>query len=187
MFRRRRTPELPPAPPTPDLTGVPPRLEGAAVAAYEAGQRWRGVVADMAPGPLAGRLAELGARVDAGVAEVLAAARRVGEVERVVDGLDPAGASAALKAARRRAAAGQEPPELAALEARFASVQRMLNAAADAEARLPVLEARLLAVVAKGAEVALTADDGGVGTLDADLESVVGELGALRQALATLN
>lgn len=189
MFRRRRDarPPDPAGAGPPDLSGLPLRLVEPALAAHDAGQRWHAVVAGMSPGPLATRLAELGARVDAGVTEVFVTARRVGEVERVIATLDAEGAAAALKAARRRAGAGDTPAELPALEARFASVQRLLNAAADAEQQLPVVEARLLAAVARGAELALTADDASIGGLDADLESVVGELGALRQALASLN
>ena len=65
-------------------------------------------------------------------------------------------------------------------------MQRILNTSADAEDKLRVLDARLLAAVARAAEVALTADVGTLQSLDDDLDLVVGELGALRTALTSL-
>src|SRR5690606_19644981 len=111
---------------------------------------------------------------------------RVGEIERVVAALDADEAVAAYKAAKRRAGSGPEPPELPAIEARFVSVQRLLNAATDAEDRLRLLDARLEAAVARAAEVALTADAGRLGDLDADLDGLLLEVGALRSALVDL-
>jgi hypothetical protein len=143
-------------------------------------------VAGLAPGPLAERLTELGARVDAAVDDVRATATRVGEIERAVEALDPEGAQAAYKAAKRAAADGNPPPEMDALEARFASVQRIMNAAADAEDRLQVLDARLLAVLAQATEVALVADPLRLDAVDSDLAGVTGELGALRGALSSM-
>ncbi|HEX2577623.1 MAG TPA: hypothetical protein VHK88_14820 [Aquihabitans sp.] len=191
MFRRRRDAEsvaTPAADPVAalDLAAVPPRLVAVVQGAVEARHRWGAVVAGLAPGPLADRLTELGARIDAGVADVHATAVRVGEAERVLAALDVDGATAAFKAARRRAADGDPPPELEALEARFTSVQRILNSAAEAEERLRVLDARLLAAVARGAEVALTADGDALRSLGDDLDGVVSELGALRSALSSL-
>ncbi len=189
MFRRRQAP--PPVPVDPvaalDLSLVPPHLVRLVHGAIEARQRWVSVVGGLAGGPLADRLHELGQRVDAGVLDVHATAVRVGEVARVLQTLDPAGATAAYKDAKRRAAEGSPPPELDALEARFASVQRILNSSADAEERLRVLDARLLAAVARAAEVALTADATALGALDADLGDLVSELGSLRTALTTLD
>lgn len=170
----------------PDLSAVPPRLIRTVSDALEAQRRWHELVAALAAGPLADRMTELGARVDAGVADVHATAVRVGEVERILSTLDPNGAAAAYKAAKRQATEGNPPPELEALEARFTSVQRILNTSADAEEKLRVLDARLLAAVARAAEVALTADVGTLQLLDDDLGDVVGELGALRSALTSL-
>jgi hypothetical protein len=157
-------------------------LDGA-VGAY---RRWQGVTASLAPGPLAERVAVLGGQVQAGVLEVYALAVRVGEVEQVLQTLDPDEATAAYKAARRRAADGHPPPEIDALESRFASVQRLANLVADAEEQLRVIDARLLAAVATGAELAITADPRGLATMSADLEGVLTQLTAAREALAAL-
>jgi hypothetical protein len=169
-----------------DRSVVPRRLLGVVDAAIDADRRWHRVVDAVHAGPLADRLDVLGQQVQAGVLELYAVAVRVGEIERIIDALDPADATAAFKAAKRRAADGAPVPELDALEARFSSIQRLLNVVADAEERLPVLDARLLAAVARGAELAVTADPRGLTTMGADLDAVVGELGALRGALVTL-
>ncbi|WP_421119327.1 hypothetical protein ACE2AJ_18500 [Aquihabitans daechungensis] len=78
------------------------------------------------------------------------------------------------------------PRKLEALEARFSSVQRMMNLVADADEQLRVLHARLLASVARCAELALTADASGLTTVGDDLDVVLVELGALRSALVDL-
>jgi hypothetical protein len=157
-------------------------LDGA-VGAY---RRWQMVTASLEAGPLTERLAVLGGQVQAGVLELYALAVRVGEVEQVLAALDPEQATAAYKAARRRAADGHPPPEMEALEARFMSVQRLANLVADAEEQLRVVDARLLAAVASGAELAVTADPRGLATMGADLEGVLTQLSAAREALATL-
>lgn len=187
MFRRRRPEPIASDPiATLDLAAVPTRLVGLVRDALDARHRWLEISDLVAAGPLADRLREMGERVDAGVLHLHATAVRAGEVERILATLDPVGAADAYKAAKRRAVDGHPPPELEALEARFTSVQRILNASADADERLRLLEARLLAVVARGAEVALTADPIAVQALDHDLSGLVGELGALSNALRSL-
>ena len=190
MFRRRPVkPAVPPPPPDAlgglDLGRVPPRLQGDVRSAVDAFRRWQQVTASLAGGPLAERLATLGQQVQAGVLELYALAVRVGEVEQVLAALDPEGATATYKAARRQAADGFPPPEMDAVEARFQSVQRMLNVVSDAEEQVHVVDARLLAAVSQGAELALTADPRGLTTMGADLDGVVAQLGAARSALAS--
>lgn len=186
MFRKRTPP-----PPDPvaslDRTAVPPRLLGLVDDAVAAYRRWEQVSARVTAGPLADRLAMLGDQVRDGVVDLHAAAVRVGEVEVVLDALDPEGATSAFKAAKRRATQGEDVPELEALEARFTSVQRMMNLVADADQQLGVLDARLLATVARCAELALTADAAGLTRIGDELDGVLVELGALRTALVDLS
>lgn len=189
MFRRRAEPPPPVQDPVAalDRAAVPHRLlplVDEAVASY---RRWGDVTARVAAGPLADRLGMLGDQVRDGVLELHAATVRVGEAEHVLAALDPDGATAAFKAAKRRSAEGDDPPELEALEARFASVQRMLNLVADADEQLRVLDARLLASVARGAELALLSDAQGLTAVGDDLDDVLVELGALRSALLDLS
>ena len=193
MVFRKRTSSGRPVPPPPvdpvaalDRSVVPGRLLEVVDAAVDAAGRWRSVVGTVQDGPLAERLHALTQQVVAGVVEIHAVAVRIGEVEGIIAALDPADATADYKAAKRRAAEGAPVPELEALEARFSSIQRLLNLVADADQQLQVLDARLLAAVARGAELAITADPRGLSTTGADLDAVVQELGALRGALVSL-
>jgi len=189
MFRKRPGTPPPAADPLAELdpAAVPLRLRPLVDEAVASYRRWEQVTARVAAGPLADRLALLGDQVRDGVVELHAASARVGEAEAVLALLDPDGATAAFKAARRRAASGDVPPELEALEARFSSVQRMLNLVADADERLRVLDARLLASVARGAELALLSDATGLSAVGEELDGVLSELGALRSALVDLS
>lgn len=183
MFRRR-----PKAPPDPlghvDPGAVPRRWAGPVDDALAARRRWTELVAGLRPGPLRDRLSTLGERVDEGVLAVWEAVLGAVEAERVVATLEPDRVTDDYKRAKRDPAA--DPALVEALATRFASVQRVLNSLDVTEERLRLLDARLGAAVARGAEVALAAGAGG-DELGAELESVVGELGALRDSLATLS
>lgn len=192
VFRKRRAPVTAPPPPPPadpigsiDFGLVPWRLQPAVQQAISAHRNWAEVTGSLSAGPLRERLSLLGEQVQAGVLELYATAVRVGEVERVLASLDPPGATEAYKAARRQALDGHPPPELEALEARFGSVQRMMNLVTDADEQLRVIDARLLAAVARGAELAITADPGALAGLGADLDAVVRELGSVRESLVS--
>lgn len=190
MFRRRK-PEAESAPvnPYPDLDAevdwrsVPPRLRGHVDDAIESFDRWRRLVGRHQDGPLKDRLDGWTHRLEGAVREIVATAVRVGEVEEVLATLDPDRVTAEYKAAKRSSAGGASTPELAALEARFASVQRMMNAVGDAEEQLRLLDVRLGAAVAQGAEIVVMGSDAQIGQLDQDIDGLVGDLDALRRAL----
>ncbi|HEY8547908.1 MAG TPA: hypothetical protein VIL36_22775 [Acidimicrobiales bacterium] len=178
VFRRRRREEPDPlAHIVP--AAAPPRFARAVDEALAARRRFRELVDGLRPGPVRDRLTAMAPRVDAGVQAVWDAALRAGEMERVLATLDPERVTAEYKQARR---SGAEPSVLAAHEARFQSVHRMLNAVEDIEERLRGLDVRLDAAVARAAEVALGAGTG-ADELDAELGDMVEELGALRSAL----
>lgn len=191
MFRRKKVPTEVPQP-LPDLdaavdwNAVPSRLRGHVDDALESFDRWRRLVGRTATGPLRDRLDGWTFRLHDVVQQIVATATQVGEIEAVLRTLDPQRVTDELKAAKRAAAGGPAPAELGALEARFASVQRMMNAVADAEDRLRVLDVRLGAVVAQGAEVAMLGTDAGGDRMDADLDALTVELDALRGALGDL-
>lgn len=179
MLRRRR-PEDPLAHVSP--SSVSPRFAGAVAAALDARRRYADLVAGMRPGPARDRLAFLQAQVDAAVLAVWDTAGRAGDIERTLATLDPDRVTAEYKQARRTE--GDDELE-AALAQRFASVQRLLNTLDETDERLDLLDARLGAAVAAAAEVAVgTAPPHHVG---AELESVVGDLEALRAALHDLS
>jgi hypothetical protein len=189
MFRRRRPSADQADPRDPlasvDPSSVSPRFAPAVAAALDARRRFATVVAGVKPGPSHDRLAAAGARLDAGVMAVWAAADRASRVESTLAALDPDRVTDEYKQAKR---GGSDPELEAVLAQRFASVQRLLNALDETDGRLRLLEARLGAAVAAAAEVALGASGGGTvaDALDAELDGVVGELDALRRALDEL-
>lgn len=165
---------------------MPFRFSDAVSEALAARRRYRELLTSVRPGPMQERLEQLGTRLDAGVQAVWDAARRAGEIETVLATLDPERVTAEYKDAKR---SDVTPELMAAYEARFNSVQRLLNALDDTDERLHVLQVRLGGVVAQAASAALTTSaspDAATG-LDAELNAVVDELGALRVALDDLS
>lgn len=183
MLRRRRPPDDPLA--GVDPRGVAPRFGAAVAAALDARRRYGDVLAGIRPGPVRDRLAALAVRVDVGVLAVWETTRRATDVARTLEALDPDRVTDDYKRAKR---AGDDPELEAVLAQRFGSVQRLLNTLDETDERLRLLDARLGAVVAGAAEVALgTAGDAGdVDALGAELDGVVDDLGALRSALDDL-
>ena len=170
-----------------DRANVPRRLDPIVADAIRAHTRWRELVSSLEDGPLVARLSEIGERVERGVIDVHGTAVRVGEVERVLATLDPDRAVAEFKRLKRAADAGAAPAEFDAVRQRFESTQRLLNVVVDAEERLRILDARLGAAVARGAEIALTAGGAEFSALDDDLDSVLDDLTALRAGLDAVN
>jgi hypothetical protein len=71
-----------------------------------------------------------------------------------------------------------------ALRAQLSAAQRMETVASDAAQRLRVLDAQLDEAVARAVELSVAATDAtALGTLRADVDSLVGELEAVRQGL----
>jgi hypothetical protein len=180
MLRRRRPPEDPLA--GVDPGAVSPRFGAAVTAALDARRRYGDVLAGIRPGPVRDQLAALAVRVDAGVLAVWETTRRATDVARTLDALDPDRVTDDYKRAKR---AGDDPELEEVLAQRFGSVQRLLNTLDDTDERLRLLDARLGAVVAGAAEVALgtVGGAGDVDALGAELDGVVDDLGALRSAL----
>ena len=191
MFRRRR-----PEPQPLDVVqpaSLAPRWAQPVQAALAARARYQDIVGTLPEGPLRERVQQLGARVDAGVLATWEAACRAAQQEAVVAAIDVTDAIEDYKAAKRELEAARRAGHVPqgveertkALEARHTAANRLANALDDTATQLTVLEARLEAALARAAEVALrpeAADD-----LGADLDAVVGELGALRQALDGLD
>lgn len=187
VFRRRRPPAA--ADPTSgiDAGALPAAYRAPVEDAVRARRQFGALVAGTAPGPLRERLDELASRVDAGVLAVWGTARHAAELERVLAALDPDRVSAELKQAKRD---GADAAVVETLAARFASVQRLLNALDDVRQRLPVLEARLGTVVARTAELTLTSSlataPADLAGLERELDGVTADLHALTAASRAL-
>ena len=166
-----------------ELAPLPPRWQPFVADAVEVRRRWHDVVAGLREGPVRDRLVELGDKIDAGVLAVHATASRAADADRIAATLDADRVTDDYKRAKRDPSV--DPVLLDALTARFTSVQRVLNSLDDVDRQLRLLDVRLGAVVARGAEVALTAGQGS-DELGRELDAVVAELGALQQSLDSL-
>lgn len=163
---------------------------------FTVGEPWRRFVQDAlraqtrydraagaaAPGPLRERLAEIGARIDDGVRECWRIANRGDDLDDALRQLAPG------KAARELAAVEQDPSALPgtveALRAQVESAQRLQRTAAEARDRLRLLNARLDEAVARATELSIgTGDTVQLGGLRTDVDDLVDEMEALRQAL----
>jgi hypothetical protein len=157
--------------------------------AMEAQRRYARAVSTTDPGPLHDRLAEIGARLDAGVRECYRIGRRGAALDTGLAGLQTGVAWADLmhgldafrvpgqlrervqqgESIRDNAALADELrkvgvdaqglDKLEALQAQVLSAQRLAGVAQDARSRLELLNARLDEAVARAVELSLSAED----------------------------
>lgn len=155
----------------------------------EAQARYRAAVSTTREGPLRRRLDEIGRRIDEGVEACWRIARRGQQLVDARSNID-AGAVAAELArisddAEEAWAKGSAIEATAeALRSQLATAERMDRVIADTHSRLQLLDARLDESVARAIELSVGADDASdLAALGADVEDVVSEMEALRQAL----
>ena len=157
--------------------------------AVDAKRRYDRVVADLEPGPMRDRLADVGARLDDGLQESWRISRRGHEIARALARLDTVAAHTELAELRRatgpHAASASTERTMAALEAQIASAQRLQAVADDARDRLRLLDARFDELVARAVEVSVGTTDSTV--LTNDVDELVIELEALRMAVEETN
>lgn len=156
------------------------------VDAIDARARYGRALEVTSSGPLRERLNEIGRRLDDGVDESWRIARRGMALESALHQLeDPRIVQQRLDQARH-AGAGEQLQQ--SLQAQLDSTARIIGVARDARARLQLLDARLDEAVARAVELALSSDDSSaVGGLGSDVDAVVGDMEALRQALEETN
>jgi hypothetical protein len=159
------------------------------------------------PGPLRDRLGEIGERVEVAVHEVwriaqrghaLSQARRnldpdairrqLAQLEAAgptVDEVGPPDALASYEPGTIEPVASPHDATLRALRAQLETVERMDRVIDDSHARLRLLGARLDEAVARMLELSVhhAGDPASLGGLGADVEGVVADMEALRQAL----
>jgi hypothetical protein len=136
------------------------------------------------PGPLRDRLGDLGRRLDDAVQECWRVAQQGDALVGGIAVLDPAGAQAELTALAREPASRDRDRAEAALRSQLATFDRLNKVAGDAVDRLRALNAQLDEAVARAVELSLQAgDDESLSGVSDQVDSVVGEMEALRQAL----
>lgn len=137
------------------------------------------------------RLFSLSERVDEAVTQCWTVAQRANQLDITMRGID-------LTAIRREIADAQNDVDrnndptrapllastLASLKAQLASAERMRVSAVSTEDKLRELDAKLDELVARGTEISVSAtSEDDFGTLGSDVDGVVTEMEALRQAM----
>ena len=169
----------------PDLRALSDPWRMFVLEAMDARKRYGEAVSTADAGPLRERLTEIARRLDDGVAESWRIARRGTTLDAALRHLDdPRELARRLDAARR---SGDEQLQKS-LQAQLDSSARIVAVAKDAHRRLQLLGARLDEAVARAVELALSADDAAAASgLGSDVDAVVGDMEALRQALEETN
>lgn len=162
------------------------------VDAQQAQRKFDGVVARARSGPIQERLITVGGRLGDAVSECWRIAQQGDALDDAIRSLDEQSTYQELlevreEQVRAKGNAGAEASlarTQAALESQLAAGQRLRAVADDARNRLRLLNAQLDESVARSLEISLQSGDvSQLGPLTEDVEGVVGELEALRQAL----
>jgi hypothetical protein len=148
--------------------------------------RYAGVLRTAADGPLKDRLSQIGGRIHDGVREAWRIAQRGQALEDGLHQLQPAEAERSLAQAQAeadRAPSDSNRQRVQSLQATVDTARRLQAVTRDAAERLRLLDARLDEAVARAVELSLSGDSGSLHGLDLDVDTLVGEMEALRQAL----
>lgn len=153
--------------------------------ALDSRKRFSKAIQGAGSGPIRQRLEGIGERIDDGVMESWRIANRGQELEAALAQLTPADqVESRLQELRSQPGSETTARLVEALEAQAATYQRIASTAGEAGNRLQILEARLDEAVARAVELSLRAGDvGELGGLDADVDSLVTEMEALRRGL----
>ena len=136
------------------------------------------------PGPLKDRLQEIGSRIDDGVRECWHIAGHGQTLVEALGQIDVADVRHDLAEVEGQTGDPSAERTAEALRAQLASAERMASVANDARNRLRLLDARLDEAVARAIELSVgAADDAQLTGLGGDVDNLVAEMEALRQAL----
>jgi hypothetical protein len=157
--------------------------------AIQAHARFKDAVRSARSGPTRDRLAEIDARVSTGVEEVWRIARRGHDLVDARRRLDPDDIRREIAATEANVEQGWGTGDTAertmeALRAQLSTVERLERVIADADSRLRLLNARLDEAAARTIELSVQAVGASdLGVLGSDVDSMVDEMEALRQAI----
>ncbi len=156
--------------------------------ALQARDRFREVVNSAAPGPLRDRLAEIGDRLDDGVQQVWATARRGHELRQARRQIDTEAIEQRLAETQRLGDANLADETTArtveSLNRQLETAHRLDSVTFEAESRLRLLQAQLDEAAARSAELAVRAGDvSDLAELGTVVDHAVSEMETLREAL----
>ena len=139
-------------------------------------------------GPLKERMSAIAARLDDGLSETWAIARRGDQIDSTIRRLDPTALRSKQASLEQRLVAAPSDDVESALESvrtQIDSTERLEAQAAETADRLRLTQTRLDELVTRAAEVAIGAGD--TDAYEHDVDDLVIELEALRQAVAEIN
>jgi hypothetical protein len=157
--------------------------------ALQARKRFHESVASARPGPLQDRLREIESRVEEGVQEVWRIARRGHDLVDARRRVDPDAirrdiAATEANATQPWATGSTMARTMESLKAQLATVERLERVIGDADSRLRLLNARLDEAATRTIELSVQASDvAELGGLGDDVDQMVGDMEALRQAI----
>jgi hypothetical protein len=150
-------------------------------------RQFRTTVANTPPGPLHDRLADIAARLDAGLQDGWQVAKRGDEIDTAIRGLDPTRLRAQLGALQAQAG-GESSEDLRAaidsVQSQLATADRLKALSASTADKLRLNAARLDELCARAAEVSVGSRD--TDSFAGDVDDLVLELEGLHQALQEL-
>jgi hypothetical protein len=151
--------------------------------ALSAQNRFQQAVDATPAGPLKDHLADIGGRLQDGIDEVWQVARKGDEIDAGLSTLKPGDARDQLARLESQPAGDETEATREALESRLATAARLQEVSTGASNRLRLLEARLDELVARAVELSVGGAETAVSGLGDDVDSLVSETEALRQAL----
>jgi hypothetical protein len=150
----------------------------------DAQRRFDRAVAGIRPGPLRDRIAEVGERLSVAVDEAWRTARAGQSLSAARAQIDGGRIHAELAATRGAPRTERSEQTIAAIEAQLAATERMDRTIADAYDRLRLLDARIDETVTRAIELSVSqSDDASLAGLGDEVDSIVGDMEALRQAV----
>ncbi|MET0325122.1 MAG: hypothetical protein ABW219_07870 [Ilumatobacteraceae bacterium] len=183
------------------LLAVPRAPKRATIDAFSVGEPWRHFVQGgqrskrqltetiraTKTGPLRDRLQDIADRLDEGLAEGWAVAKRGDQVDKAIRALDPTRLRSRLETLRAQAAAA--PTEnlgaaVTSVESQLASADRLKELSASTADNLRLTQSRLDELVARAAEVSIGASD--TDRFAHDVDDLVLELESLHEAVREL-
>lgn len=157
--------------------------------ALQARTRFQDSVSSAREGPMRDRLREIQNRVDTGVQEVWRIARRGHDLVDARRRVDPDAIRREIAATESNsgqpwATGSTMDRTMESLKAQLGTVERLERVIGDADSRLRLLNARLDEAAARTIELSVQANDvAELGGLGADVDQMVDEMEALRQAI----
>lgn len=181
-------------PRAPKRPGINPRQldqpwRGLIEETLDAAHRFDTALSGVRPGPLRERLTDLGTRLQTAVDEswriasagnALSSGRRQIDTDRIAAELQ----AAELHATEPGHRTDRSEQTIAAIRSQLSAAERLDDTIADTYDRLRLLDARIDETVTRTVELSVTqSDTDDLGNIGAEVESIVGDMEALRQAV----